>query len=290
MMKGVLTLFLSLTISTSFAENSILAIVNNTPITYKSIETILSATNFYGSKVDAVNQKIDNILQLQKAKDLNIEPLEKDINIALLNIAEVNSISIEELRTYPEFLSLKTEISEKISILNLQRLITKDITISDQGVIETCSIKNNEEGIKQIKIAQIIISDVEAETQNDKEIAIKGFLNKLSKHISKGASFKGFAKLHSQHSSYFNGGISDWIKVNNETVKMLDSLKNNEVSEIYLTDFGFAIAIKLEERFISSNLKKCKETLVYLNAEKFYSNWVKALRERAYIKIYYDVL
>ena len=124
----------------------------------------------------------------------------------------------------------------------------------------------------------------------DKDIAIKGFLNKLSKHISKGASFEGFAKLHSQHSSYFNGGISDWIEVNNATVKMLDSLKNNEVSETYLTDFGFAIAIKLEERFVSSNLKKCKENLVYLNAEKFYSNWVKGLQERAYIKIYYDAL
>ena len=125
---------------------------------------------------------------------------------------------------------------------------------------------------------------------NDKDTAIKAFLNKLSKHISKGASFVGLAKLHSQHSSYFNGGISDWIEVNNPTIKMLDSLKDSEVSQIYLTDFGFAIGIKLDERFISSNLKQCKEKLVYLNAEKFYSNWVNDLRERAYIKIYYDAL
>ena len=56
---------------------------------------------------------------------------------------------------------------------------------------------------------------------------------------------------------------------------MLDSLKKNEVSKIYLTDFGFAIGIKLDERFVSSNLKQCKEKLIYLKAEKFYSNWLK---------------
>jgi hypothetical protein len=87
-----------------------------------------------------------------------------------------------------------------------------------------------------------------------------------------------------------NGGITDWIEVDNPTVAMLDSLKDNEVSKIYLTDFGFAIGIKLEERFVTSNLKQCKEKLIYLNAEKFYSNWVRGLREQAYIKIYHDAL
>ena len=290
MMKGVLTLFLSLTISTSLAENSILAVVNNTPITYKSIETILSATNSYESKVDAVNQKIDNILQLQKAKDLNIEPLIKDINMALLNIAEVNSISIEDLRAYPEFLSLKTEISEKISILNLQRLITKDITISEQEVFETCSIKNNEEGIKQIKIAQIFISEIEVKDHSNKPLEIKSFLKKLSKHISNGASFEAFAKLHSQHPSYANGGVTKWIEVSGPILIMLDSLTNKEVSEIYLTDFGYAIGIKLEERYVSSNLNQCKEKLLYRKSENYYLEWVDNLRDGSYIKIYHDKL
>ena len=70
---------------------------------------------------------------------------------------------------------------------------------------------------------------------------------------------------------------------------MLDSLNDNEVSKIYLTDFGFAIGIKLKERIVSSNLKQCKEKLTYIKAEKFYSNWVEETSEkRAYVKIYYD--
>jgi parvulin-like peptidyl-prolyl isomerase len=289
-MKRVLSLLLIFNISVVFAENTIVAIVNNSPITYKSIETNLLNTSTNEHKVDIVNEKIDSILQLQKAKELNVQPSKSDINGTLLSIATSNKISIDQLRAYPEFSYLEIEVSEKITILNLQRLITRDITISEDEVLNTCSKEISDNGIKQIKIAQIIISEIELQAGTKKDLAIKSFLNKLSRHISKGASFKAFAKLHSQHSSYANGGITDWIEVDTPTIMMLDSLNDNEVSKIYLTDFGFAIAIKLEERFVSSNLKKCKEKLIYLRAEKFYSNWVEGLREEAYIKIYHDLL
>ena len=288
-MKRVLALIFLLSIGHVFAENIIIGVVNNSIITYNSLKTLLLKTDSKDHKVDIVNERINDILQLEKAKEFQIEASSNDINLALFEISKSNNISLDQLQAYPEFLSLKTEVSERISILNLQRYITKDVTIDENEAINICS-KQTSESIKQIKIAQIIISETGVENQNDKDIAIKALLNKLSKHISKGASFEGFAKLHSQHSSYSNGGITNWIEVNNPTVKMLDSLKNNEVSEIYLTDFGFAIGIKLDERFVSSNLKQCKEKLIYLEAEKFYSNWVHGLREEAFIKIYHDAL
>ena len=286
-MKRVLALLFILIIGPVLAENIIIAVVNNSVITYNSLETLLLNANSKESKVDIINQRVDDILQAEKAKELGIDASLNDVNLALVEISKSNNISLEQLQAYPEFLSLKDEVLEKISILNLQRYITKDVTIDTNEAINICS-KKNSSSIKQIKIAQIIISEVD--TQNNQDDAIKAFLKKLSKHISKGASFEGFAKLHSQHSSYANGGITSWIDVDNPTVAMLDSLNSNEVSKIYLTDFGFAIGIKLEERFVSSNLKQCKERLIYLNAEKFYSNWVRELREQAYIKIYHDVL
>ena len=288
-MKRVLTLLFILSTGSVFGENIILAVVNNSVITSNLLEPFLFNSKSKESKVDIINQRINIILQLQKTKELNIEASLNDVNLALLEISKSNNIPLEQLQAYPEFLSLKTEVSEKISILNLQRFVTKDVTIDENEAINICS-KQTSESIKQIKIAQIIISEIEVENQNDKDIAIKAFLNKLSKHISKGASFEGFAKLHSQHSSYVNGGITNWIEVTSPTVKMLDSLKNSEVSQIYLTDFGFAIGIKLDERFVSSNLKQCKEKLIYLKAEKFYSNWVSELHEEAFIKIYHDAL
>jgi parvulin-like peptidyl-prolyl isomerase len=289
-MKGVLALLLIFNVGSVFAENIIIAIVNNSAITYKSLETPLLNASSKEHKVDIINQRINDILQLQKAQELNIEASINDINLALLEISKSNNISLEQLKAYPEFLSLEDEVSEKISILNLQRYITRDVNILESEALDTCSKEPTNINIKQIKIAQIIISEVESHAQNDQDIAIKAFLNKLSKHISKGASFEALAKLHSHHPSYANGGVTDWIKVDNPTIIMLDSLKANEVSQIYFTDFGLAIAIKLEERFVSTNIKKCKEKLIYLRAEKFYSNWVKGLRGEAYIKIYHDLL
>ena len=286
-MQRVLALLFILSIGPVFAENIIIAVVNNSVITYNSLEALLSNANSKELKVDIINQRINDILQVEKAEELRIAASLNDVNLALVEISKSNDISLEQLKSYPEFLSLEIEVSEKISILNLQRYVTRNVTIAENEVINICS-KESSSSIKQIKIAQIIISEVEA--QNDQDTAIKIFLKKLSKHIIKGASFEGFAKLHSQHSSYLNGGVTDWINIDNPTVKMLDSLKENEVSKIYLTDFGFAIGIKLQERFVSSDLKQCKEKLIYLNAEKFYSSWVEELRDQAYIKIYHEAL
>jgi len=288
-MRGAIFLLFLFFSGHIFADNIIIAVVNNFAISSSLIETKALNRSSKQEKINTIYLHVNKILQLQKAKELNIEASENDINNALQVIAQNNNITIDQLHSYPEFLSLETEVSEKISILNLQRYITKHITIGEDEAINICS-KKTSKTIKQIRIAQIIVSEVKAQKQNDQDIAIKAFLNKLSNHISKGASFKGLAKLHSQHSSYFNGGITDWIEVNNPTIKMLDSLNDSEVSEIYLTDLGFAIGIKLEERFISNNLKKCKEELIYLTAEKFYSSWVKELRDKAYIKIYHDAL
>ena len=76
------------------------------------------------------------ILQVEKAKEFNLEASLNDVNTALLEISKSNSISLEQLQAYPEFLSLKNEVSERISILNLQRYITRDVTIGENEAIE----------------------------------------------------------------------------------------------------------------------------------------------------------
>ena len=289
-MKIALIFFLIFNACNVFADNEIIAEVNNTPISLQSIKTKLLNNNSNEKFIEALSFEIDTILQLQKAEELNIEASIDDVNLAIINIAKDNNITMNQLKAFPEFLSLKEDISEKISILNLQRYITRDISISKNDILNSCSKDSTDKGIKQIKIAQIIISEVKMKAEKNKEKAIKSFLKRLSEHVSKGASFESFAKLHSQHPSYSNGGVTGWIDVDTPITMMLDSLKDTEISKIYLTDFGFAIGVKLEERLVSSNLKQCKEKLTYLNAEKFYFNWVKNLREDAYIKIYHDKL
>ena len=293
-MRGLLALIFFLNVGTCFSENTILAVVDNEVVTLNSVEQKLNIANSNDEKIAIIETRIDIILQLIKVKEFDISPTQSDINQALIQLANINEITIEQLNSYPEISLLTREVTEKLSIINLQRFITKDLilNLSTNELIDNCPAIDNDIKIKQIKLAQIILSEIDNSdiSPNSKDETIKEFLKKLSKHITKGASFESFAKLHSQHPSYAYGGISDWITVNSPTAEMLDLLKDGEVSKVYSTNVGFAIAIKVDERFISDNLEKCKEKLTYLNAEQFYLNWLKELRDNTDIEIYINNL
>ena len=292
-MKGVSALALLFHLGVCFAANSIIAIVNEEVITIQSIEQQLNDTNSLDEKIDIVEQQIDFVLQISKVRALSLNPSQGDINGVLTQLSHDNNISMEQLRSYAQFPSLIQQITNRLSILGLQQYITKDLSIElSENEINNCISNINDKDTKQIRIAQIIISEVENSDVNigNQKQAIRNFLKKLSDHITKGASFDAFAKLHSQHPSYVNGGLSDWMFVNNPTIEMFDSLQDNEVSKIYATDVGLAIAIKVDERYINLELENCKEKIIYQKTEQFYSDWLKDLRDSAYIEIYTDKL
>ena len=292
-MKRVSALILLYQLGVCFAANSIIAIVNEEVITLQSIEQQLNYASSLNEKIDIIEQQIDITLQISKARNFAINPSQLDINRAVAQVAHNNNISMEQLQSYPQFPSLIKEITDKLSILNLQQFITKDLSIElSKNEINNCTSNINDKDTKQIKIAQIIISEVENSDVNidNQEQAIRNFLKKLSDHISKGASFEAFAKLHSQHPSYANGGLSDWMFINSPNIEMFDSLEDGEVSKIYATDVGWAIAIKVDERYVDSNMENCKEKIIYKKTQKFYFDWLKDLRDSAYIEIYTDKL
>ena len=291
-MKKFLVIALLAFASCAYSGNTIIAIVNKAPITLNSVQVNLQDSKSKNDQIMIINNYIDNILQVQKATELELIPTKSDIENVLNDIAQSNNLSLKELMNFKDFYFIENEVFEKLSILNLQRFITKDLMVSEEQILTLCSDKNVIKDEKQIKIAQIIISEIDTQLSDldKKNILIIDFLNKLASHIKKGASFEAFAKLHSQHPSYHNGGITDWLPVTGPTLEMLDSLGKKEVSEIYMTDFGHAIAIKVDERFISSKLKECKERVIYEHAEMYYSDWLTNLREEANIEIYYDKL
>ena len=291
-MKKILALILVLATGIVFAENTIIAVVNNLPISLNSVKDNFLSAKTNEDKIGIINTQIDIILQLQRVEELNLKPSQTDINKVLTDIAQSNNITIDELSNFDDISLIKKEISDKLSILNLQRYITQDIPYPKEKILSECSDANLIKDQKQIKVAQIIISKIDSDINNPEQEneLINSFLHKLSNHISKGASFEAFAKLHSQHPSYKDGGVTDWLTINNPILEMLDSLEKNEVSEIYSTVFGSAIAIKIDERFISSKLQECEEQVVYKNAEIYYAKWLESLRDQVFIEIYYDKL
>ena len=292
-MKNLLVVLLLLTLSISLASNTIIAIVNNQVITTESFQNQLKIASSFDEKITLLNQQIDISLQIDMVKKFGIEPNDEEVNGALIQLARSNNISLSELKSHPQFTIFVEQIIETLSLIKLEKFITKEFKpeLSENEFLQNCSIEKSA-GVKQIKIAQIIVSEIldSNSSKSDQKNAVVGFLEKLSKHISKGASFETFAKLHSQHPSYYNGGLSDWLFVNTPNIEIFDSLQDSEVSKIYETDGGWAIAIKVDERYIDPDKENCKEQIKSQKSQKYYSEWLNELRESAYIEIYADKL
>ena len=56
-----------------------------------------------------------------KVRELNLSPSQEDINGVLNQLAVDNNISMEQLQSYPQFPSLIQQITNRLSILNLQQ-------------------------------------------------------------------------------------------------------------------------------------------------------------------------
>jgi peptidyl-prolyl cis-trans isomerase SurA len=292
-MRRFFILLLLFSVNISNAENSVVAVVNENVITFDSIEWQFNVASSHDEKMDIISQQVDLLLQLDVAKKLGIEPENEEIEGALMQLARNSNVSLIELKSHPQFTIFAEQIIGTLSAIKLEQYITKDFKfeLSENEILQNCNTENST-GVKQIKIAQIIISEIlDPDSSKIKQKnAVIEFLKKLSKHISKGASFEAFAKLHSQHPSYYNGGLSEWLFIDTPNIEMFDSLKEGAVSKIYETDGGWAIAIKAEERYIDIDIENCKEQIKRRKSKKYYSKWLKELRESAYIVIYTDKL
>lgn len=289
----LLLLLASLTTLSNEVENSIVALVNEKIITSQSIQLKLDKSNTFDEKLIILNEKIDLVLQKELIDKMSLNASVQEIKDALEHIANKNDLSLNQITQLPNYQSILLDISNTLSIMNLKNSITKDlkfITTNEELNIH-CSNKDKNQLIKQIKIAEIIISSIgNSELNKDQDKDIKKFLLKLSDHIIKGASFQTIAKLHSQDPSYFNGGLSGWKNINNATLMEIDKLQKNEVSKIFKGNNGWTIATKINERYIDANLEECKKELNTLKAEKYYLNYLKSYRDEAEIKIFIDEL
>ena len=292
-MRRFFILLLLFSVNISNAENTVVAVVNEDVITLDSIEWQLNVASSYDEKMEILSRQVDLLLQLNIAKKLDIEPQNEEVEGALIQLARNNNISLIELKSHPQFTLFVEQIIETLSVIKLKQFITKDFQpeLSENDILQNCSIEKSS-GVKQIKIAQIIISEIldSNSAKIEQRNAVVGFLEKLSKHISKGASFEAFAKLHSQHPSYYNGGLSEWLFVNTPNIEMFDSLKEGEVSKIYETAEAWAIAMKVDERYINTDIESCKQQIKNQKSQTYYSRWLKELRDSAYIEIYTDKL
>ena len=130
-MKRVLALFLFLNISVVYANNSLIAVVNNKAVSYKSIENKINDSFSFEEKISIIEDHIDILLQLEKSKEFQVDALKKDVDLTLQEIANSNNITLEQLQSYPEFFFIEKEVYEFQSSGVAMAMYNTDASIRD---------------------------------------------------------------------------------------------------------------------------------------------------------------
>jgi len=113
----------------------------------------------------------------------------------------------------------------------------------------------------------------------------------LKERIDNGADFAELARLNSNDLSAAKGGDLGWL-YQGDTVpdfeKAMDALKINQVSEPVQSPFGFHLIQVLERRTEDATAERqrltARQVLRERKADEAYQDWVRQMRDRAYVE------
>ena len=116
-------------------------------------------------------------------------------------------------------------------------------------------------------------------------------LNNLRERIVNGADFGELAKLNSDDASSIKGGDLGWIYPGDtvpEFERVMNSLKVGQLSEPFVTSFGWHLMQVLERRQadVSGERKRQEARLILRErkADEAYQEWLRQLRDRAFVE------
>lgn len=123
------------------------------------------------------------------------------------------------------------------------------------------------------------------------EAEAKRRLVALKERLDNGADFAELARLNSNDLSAAKGGDLGWLYPGDtvpEFERAMDNLKTNEVSQPVQTPFGWHLIQVLERRVEDASQERqrslARQALRERKADEAYQDWLRQLRDRAYVE------
>ncbi len=141
--------------------------------------------------------------------------------------------------------------------------------------------------IQQTHARHILIKTSELVSQSE----ARDRLVKLKERIDNGGDFAEFARLHSEDGSASRGGDLGWLSPGDtvpEFERAMNALQIGQVSDPVQSPFGWHL-IQVEQRRTEDMSKErqrlvAKQAIRQRKAEEAYQEWVRQLRDRAYVE------
>ena len=146
-------------------------------------------------------------------------------------------------------------------------------------------------GVQQTRVRHILLRAREGLTEPEARTR----LQQIRERIAGGADFAELAKQFSEDASASKGGDLGWIAPGDtvpEFEKVMNALRDNEVSAPVQTPFGWHLVQVLERRSdeLSADRKKiaAKQAIRQRKADEAYQDWLRQMRDRAFVENRYD--
>ncbi len=243
-----------------------------------------------------LNNMIDLKLQLQEARRLGFSISQSEIDGAIADIKVKYNLTDESLieSLKAEGFSLdeyREQLEEQILVSKLVKFEVRDnVLIMDKEIEEYYEANKDKYRMEEkIRIRHIFFSANPEDISQRSETEARA--QEIIQMIKKGKDFAKIAMEFSEDASRESGGDLGYLSrgsVLKEIEAAASALMVGEVSDPFWSSSGLHI-IKLEDKVEGSNIEEIRNRIKGLLFERTfklkYSDWLKSLRAKAYIKI-----
>ncbi len=202
---------------------------------------------------------VDELLQQQEARRLNLVVDEEQVRQTFARIAQNNNLTPEQLADalrgsgiLPAYLAdqIRAQLTWQLVV---QRRLRPEVNISAEEIDEAVARLEATKDQPQRLLAEIFLN-VDNITQEEE---VRAQAQQLRDEIAKGASFQAVARQFSQSASAANGGDLGWVEpgqLPEDLETALQALKPGDLSQPIETLSGFYIILIRDQRLAPENV------------------------------------
>ena len=142
--------------------------------------------------------------------------------------------------------------------------------------------------VQRTRVRHILLKTNELVSEND----ARSRLRALKERLENKADFADLARVHSEDTSASRGGDLGWVLPGDtvpEFERAMNELKPGQISEPVRSPFGWHLIEVLERgtQDVSKERRRmtARQTLRARKSDEAYQEWVRQLRDRAYIEV-----
>jgi peptidyl-prolyl cis-trans isomerase SurA len=253
----------------------------------------------FNLRMDLLNGMIDEKLTAQEAEKLKVKVSDNEVDAQIERIKSQHFITDEDLRESlgAEGLTLeeyRERLRGKILQATLVQIEVKSkVAITDKDIRDYYEEnKSYYEEIKAYHLRTILIKAPLSASSDDREAA-RAMMESIVRALSSGAPFDELARKYSEDSSAAEGGDLGQFSLSELSAQVQEALltlSKGDVSRILETPEGYRILMvqdieKKPGKSVEEATTEIQEKLYQKVVEEEYEAWLKALRERSYVKI-----